>query len=134
MRVASANDGSRSLCKAKPENHFLSHCSIDQQVEQRCAAHGKESRKAASWTGRWKTVWRCLGSRVAMSALCWFIWSAARSFGPRQSPATAPLCRRLLGPGSADRRNISSKRQMDHLERTASNYRQNVSSDLKTVE
>ncbi|KAK5599310.1 Oxidoreductase NAD-binding domain-containing protein 1 [Crenichthys baileyi] len=61
-----------------------------------------------------------------MSTPCWFIWSAARSFGPRQSPATAPLCRRLLGPGSANWRNMSSKRQMDHLERTASNYRQNA--------
>ncbi|XP_012729708.2 oxidoreductase NAD-binding domain-containing protein 1 isoform X4 [Fundulus heteroclitus] len=61
-----------------------------------------------------------------MSAPCWFIRSAARSLS-RQSPATAPLCwRLLLGPGSANRRSMSSKRQMDHLERTASNYRQNA--------
>ncbi|KAM4549759.1 oxidoreductase NAD-binding domain-containing protein 1 isoform 1-T1 [Fundulus diaphanus] len=66
------------------------------------------------------------GSRAAMSAPCWFIRSAARSLS-RQSSATAPLCWRLLGPGSANsRRSMASKRQMDHLERTASNYRQNA--------
>ncbi|XP_029938199.1 oxidoreductase NAD-binding domain-containing protein 1 isoform X2 [Salarias fasciatus] len=41
------------------------------------------------------------------------------------SPALGLLCCRLLGPKSASR-NMSSRRQMDHLERTASNSRQNA--------
>ncbi|KAF3833725.1 hypothetical protein F7725_024929 [Dissostichus mawsoni] len=52
-------------------------------------------------------------------------WSfAARSFS-LQFPAAGPLCCRLLGPSQATR-NMSSKRKMDHLERTAGNNRQNA--------
>ncbi|KAM9737807.1 oxidoreductase NAD-binding domain-containing protein 1 isoform 1-T2 [Menidia menidia] len=47
----------------------------------------------------------------------WLISAATRSFSPQS--------RTLLGPFSAAR-SMSSKRQMDHLERTASNYRQNA--------
>ncbi|XP_014852178.1 PREDICTED: oxidoreductase NAD-binding domain-containing protein 1 isoform X1 [Poecilia mexicana] len=65
------------------------------------------------------------GSRVAMSAPCGLICTAARRFA-QQSPAAAPLCRLLLGSGSSNRRNMSSTKQTDHLERTASNYRQNA--------
>ncbi|XP_054462073.1 oxidoreductase NAD-binding domain-containing protein 1 [Anoplopoma fimbria] len=50
--------------------------------------------------------------------------SAARSF-ILQSPSGGPLCSRLLGPRSATR-HMSSKSEMDHLERTSSNYRQNA--------
>ncbi|XP_075931379.1 oxidoreductase NAD-binding domain-containing protein 1 isoform X2 [Anarhichas minor] len=59
-----------------------------------------------------------------MSVRC-FWSSTARSF-TRSSPA-APglLCWRLLGPSSVTR-NMSSERQMDHLEKTSSNYRQNA--------
>ncbi|XP_035537480.1 oxidoreductase NAD-binding domain-containing protein 1 isoform X2 [Morone saxatilis] len=56
-----------------------------------------------------------------MSVPC-FLFSAARSF-PR--PTAGLLCCRLPGP-SSETRNMSSKRQMDHLERTASNSRQNA--------
>ncbi|XP_068189378.1 oxidoreductase NAD-binding domain-containing protein 1 isoform X2 [Antennarius striatus] len=52
-----------------------------------------------------------------------FVSSAARSFG-LSCPAAGLLCR-LRGPVCGTR-NMSSKRQMDHLERTASNYRQNA--------
>ncbi|XP_054914775.1 oxidoreductase NAD-binding domain-containing protein 1 isoform X1 [Poeciliopsis prolifica] len=65
------------------------------------------------------------GSRMAMSAPCWLICTAARRF-TRQNPAAAPLRRRLLGPGPSNGRNMSSEKQTDHLERTASNYRQNA--------
>ncbi|KAL3044044.1 hypothetical protein OYC64_003804 [Pagothenia borchgrevinki] len=52
-------------------------------------------------------------------------WSfAARSFS-LQFPAAGPLCCRLLGPSQATR-NMSSKRKMDHLERTAGNNRHNA--------
>ncbi|KAI4818465.1 hypothetical protein KUCAC02_011806 [Chaenocephalus aceratus] len=52
-------------------------------------------------------------------------WSfAARSFS-LQFPAAGTLCCRLLGPSQATR-NMSSKRKMDHLERTAGNNRQNA--------
>lgn len=47
LHHACAYKSSKSLCGDKPEN-----VSIEQQVEPRCANHGKESRKAASWTGR----------------------------------------------------------------------------------
>ncbi|XP_051246024.1 oxidoreductase NAD-binding domain-containing protein 1 isoform X2 [Dicentrarchus labrax] len=57
-----------------------------------------------------------------MSVPCFWL-SAARSF-PR--PTAGLLCCRLRGPSSETRRNMSSKRQMDHLERTASNSRQNA--------
>lgn len=59
------NDGNvfaSRLCRVRmsPVSHCemiklktsLSSCSIEQQVEPRCANPGKESRKAASWTGR----------------------------------------------------------------------------------
>ncbi|XP_026156415.1 oxidoreductase NAD-binding domain-containing protein 1 [Mastacembelus armatus] len=59
-----------------------------------------------------------------MSVPC-FLSSAARSVGS-QCPSAGPLCCRLLCPRSVTRRNMSSKRQVDHLERTASNYRQNA--------
>uniref|UniRef100_A0A3P8TPP8 Oxidoreductase NAD-binding domain-containing protein 1 n=1 Tax=Amphiprion percula TaxID=161767 RepID=A0A3P8TPP8_AMPPE len=59
-----------------------------------------------------------------MSVPC-FLSAAVRSFR-LSSPATGLLCCRLLGHSSSIRRNMSSKRQMDHLERTASNYRQNT--------
>uniref|UniRef100_A0A3Q1EG53 Oxidoreductase NAD-binding domain-containing protein 1 n=1 Tax=Acanthochromis polyacanthus TaxID=80966 RepID=A0A3Q1EG53_9TELE len=59
-----------------------------------------------------------------MSVPC-FLSAAARSFS-LSSPATGLLCYRLLGHSSSIRRNMSSKRQMDHLERTANNYRQNT--------
>ncbi|KAK5883832.1 hypothetical protein CesoFtcFv8_020114 [Champsocephalus esox] len=52
-------------------------------------------------------------------------WSfAARSFS-LQFPAAGTLCCRLLSPSQATR-NMSSKRKMDHLERTAGNNRQNA--------
>ncbi|XP_029369568.1 oxidoreductase NAD-binding domain-containing protein 1 [Echeneis naucrates] len=54
-----------------------------------------------------------------------FLSSAARSLSPTCSAARR-LSSRLLGPSTADRRYMSSKRQMDHLERTASNSRQNA--------
>lgn len=42
-----------SYCvKIDLENLFLSLCGTEQQVQPRCDNHGKESRKAASWTGR----------------------------------------------------------------------------------
>ncbi|XP_017281802.1 oxidoreductase NAD-binding domain-containing protein 1 isoform X2 [Kryptolebias marmoratus] len=56
---------------------------------------------------------------------CGFVSAAVRSFTP-SGPAGGRFCWRLLGTGSATRRNMSSKRQVDHLERTASNYRQNA--------
>ncbi|KAF1381464.1 hypothetical protein PFLUV_G00154250 [Perca fluviatilis] len=61
-----------------------------------------------------------------MSTPC-FLSSAARSFS-LPCPAARLLRCRLLGPCSVTsfRRNMSSKSQMDHLERTASNYRQNA--------
>ncbi|TKS88577.1 Oxidoreductase NAD-binding domain-containing protein 1 [Collichthys lucidus] len=60
-----------------------------------------------------------------MSPVPCLLSSAARSFG-LSCPAAGLLCCRLRGPGSGTRRNMSSKRQMDHLERTASNTRQNA--------
>ncbi|XP_031179054.1 oxidoreductase NAD-binding domain-containing protein 1 isoform X2 [Sander lucioperca] len=59
-----------------------------------------------------------------MSTPC-FLSSAARSFS-LPCPAAGLLRCRLLGPCSVTRRNMSSKSQMDHLERTANNYRQNA--------
>ncbi|XP_041868294.1 oxidoreductase NAD-binding domain-containing protein 1 [Melanotaenia boesemani] len=59
-----------------------------------------------------------------MSVPC-FVSAATRSFS-LPSPAAGVLCWRLLSPSSATRRNMSSKRQIDHIERTASNYRQNT--------
>ncbi|XP_069032346.1 oxidoreductase NAD-binding domain-containing protein 1 isoform X1 [Embiotoca jacksoni] len=53
-----------------------------------------------------------------------FLSSAARSL-LLPCPAAGLLRCRLPGSGSSSRRNMSSKRQMDHLEKTASNYRQN---------
>lgn len=62
---------------------------------------------------------------VAMRVSC-LLSATARSFS-LSCPAAGLLCCRLLGPGSAvSRRNMSSKRQMDHLERTSNNYRQNT--------
>ncbi|XP_036947948.1 oxidoreductase NAD-binding domain-containing protein 1 isoform X2 [Acanthopagrus latus] len=59
-----------------------------------------------------------------MSVPC-FLSSAARSFSlPR--PAAGLLCCRLRSSSSVTRRNMTSKRQMDHLERTASNSRQSA--------
>ncbi|KAE8282150.1 Oxidoreductase NAD-binding domain-containing protein 1 [Larimichthys crocea] len=60
-----------------------------------------------------------------MSPVPCLLSSAARSFS-LSCPAAGLLCCRLRGPGSGTRRNMSSKRQMDHLERTASNTRQNA--------
>ncbi|XP_040910136.1 oxidoreductase NAD-binding domain-containing protein 1 isoform X2 [Toxotes jaculatrix] len=60
---------------------------------------------------------------VAMSVPC-FLSSAARSFS-LPCPAAGLLCCRFLGPSSVTR-NMSSKRQLDHLERTANNSRQNA--------
>ncbi|TMS18457.1 Oxidoreductase NAD-binding domain-containing protein 1 [Larimichthys crocea] len=60
-----------------------------------------------------------------MSPVPGLLSSAARSFS-LSCPAAGLLCCRLRGPGSGTRRNMSSKRQMDHLERTASNTRQNA--------
>ncbi|KAK2921234.1 oxidoreductase NAD-binding domain-containing protein 1 [Channa argus] len=54
-----------------------------------------------------------------------FLSSAARNFS-LPYPAACLLCCWLPGPHSVTRRNMSSKRKMDHLERTASNYRQNA--------
>ncbi|XP_042290798.1 oxidoreductase NAD-binding domain-containing protein 1 [Thunnus maccoyii] len=51
--------------------------------------------------------------------------SAARSFS-LTCPSTSLLRSRLLGASSIKRRNMTSRRQMDHLERTASNSRQNA--------
>nr|XP_046272788.1 oxidoreductase NAD-binding domain-containing protein 1 [Scatophagus argus]XP_046272789.1 oxidoreductase NAD-binding domain-containing protein 1 [Scatophagus argus] len=59
-----------------------------------------------------------------MSVPC-FLSPAVRSFS-LPCPAAGLLCCRLRGPSSVTRRHMSSKRQMDHLERTASNYRQNA--------
>ncbi|XP_072226479.1 oxidoreductase NAD-binding domain-containing protein 1 isoform X1 [Leuresthes tenuis] len=59
-----------------------------------------------------------------MSVPC-FIIAASRSFS-LPSAAAGLLRRRLQDPSSATSRKMSSKRQMDHLERTASNYRQNA--------
>ncbi|XP_078124057.1 oxidoreductase NAD-binding domain-containing protein 1 [Sander vitreus] len=59
-----------------------------------------------------------------MSTPC-FLSSAARVFS-LSCPAAGLLRCRLLGPCSVTRRNMFSKSQMDHLERTASNYRQNA--------
>ncbi|XP_023286863.1 oxidoreductase NAD-binding domain-containing protein 1 [Seriola lalandi dorsalis] len=59
-----------------------------------------------------------------MSVPC-FLSSAARSFSV-SGPAASLFCRRLLSPSTVTRRNMSSKRQMDHLEKTASNSRQNA--------
>ncbi|XP_045913689.1 oxidoreductase NAD-binding domain-containing protein 1 [Micropterus dolomieu] len=57
-----------------------------------------------------------------MSVPC-FLSSVARSF----CPPAGLLCCRILGPSSfTRRRNMSSRRQMDHLQRTANNSRQNV--------
>ncbi|XP_028285037.1 oxidoreductase NAD-binding domain-containing protein 1 isoform X2 [Parambassis ranga] len=56
-----------------------------------------------------------------MSVPC-FLSAAARSFY-LPSPGASLLCFRLL---VTTRRNMSSKRQTDHLERTANNYRQNA--------
>ncbi|XP_071385422.1 oxidoreductase NAD-binding domain-containing protein 1 isoform X2 [Centroberyx affinis] len=58
-----------------------------------------------------------------MSVPC-ILTSAARSF-TSPAPAAGLLCRRVLGPTSITR-NMSSKREIDHLEKTASNYRQNA--------
>eukprot|EP00064_Thunnus_orientalis_P018125 superscaffoldBa00004076_g18216 len=51
--------------------------------------------------------------------------SAARSFS-LTCPSASLLRSRLLGASSIKRRNMTSRRQMDHLERTASNSRQNA--------
>ncbi|KAM7384049.1 hypothetical protein PAMA_011412 [Pampus argenteus] len=59
-----------------------------------------------------------------MSVPC-FLVSAARGF-ILPCPAAGLLRSRLLGTSSIKRRNMTSKRQMDHLERTASNSRQNA--------
>ncbi|XP_053190902.1 oxidoreductase NAD-binding domain-containing protein 1 [Scomber japonicus] len=59
-----------------------------------------------------------------MSVPCILV-SAARGFS-LPCPAAGLLCSRLLGASSIKRRNMSSRRQMDHLERTASNSRQNA--------
>ncbi|XP_071385421.1 oxidoreductase NAD-binding domain-containing protein 1 isoform X1 [Centroberyx affinis] len=59
-----------------------------------------------------------------MSVPC-ILTSAARSF-TSPAPAAGLLCRRVLGPTSITSRNMSSKREIDHLEKTASNYRQNA--------
>lgn len=60
-----------------------------------------------------------------MSVPC-FLSSAARSFS-LPCPAAGLLCCRLRGSSSVtSRRNMTSKRQMDHLERTASNSRQSA--------
>ncbi|XP_053719921.1 oxidoreductase NAD-binding domain-containing protein 1 [Synchiropus splendidus] len=60
-----------------------------------------------------------------MRAPC-FLTSAGRSFCLSLS-AAAQLSSRPLGIScSITRRSMTSKRQMDHLERTASNYRQNA--------
>ncbi|XP_060915156.1 oxidoreductase NAD-binding domain-containing protein 1 [Labrus mixtus] len=59
-----------------------------------------------------------------MSVPC-FLSSAARSFS-LPCPAAGLLYCRLLGPSSVTRRSMSSKRQMDHLERTAKDSRQNA--------
>ncbi|XP_062292090.1 oxidoreductase NAD-binding domain-containing protein 1 isoform X2 [Scomber scombrus] len=59
-----------------------------------------------------------------MSVPCILV-SAARGFS-LQCPAAGLLRSRLLGASSIKRRNMSSRRQMDHLERTASNGRQNA--------
>ncbi|XP_070840784.1 oxidoreductase NAD-binding domain-containing protein 1 [Chaetodon trifascialis] len=58
-----------------------------------------------------------------MSVPC-FLSSAARSFS-LPCPAAGLLCCRLRAPSSLTR-NMSSRRQMDHLERTASNSRQDA--------
>ncbi|XP_029919985.1 oxidoreductase NAD-binding domain-containing protein 1 isoform X2 [Myripristis murdjan] len=58
-----------------------------------------------------------------MSVPC-ILTSAARSL-TLPAPAAALLRCRALVPACIRRRNMSSKRQMDHLERTANNYRQN---------
>ncbi|CAN9503851.1 unnamed protein product [Ophioblennius macclurei] len=58
-----------------------------------------------------------------------FLSTASRSRSLIHSlpfPALGQPCRRLLGPTSTSRRNMTSRRQMDHLERTASNSRQNA--------
>ncbi|KAM3596462.1 uncharacterized protein V6R79_014865 [Siganus canaliculatus] len=57
-----------------------------------------------------------------MSVPCFFS-SAVRSFS-LPCPASSLLCCRLRGLSSVPRRNMASKRLMDHLERTASNSRQ----------
>ncbi|XP_034561299.1 oxidoreductase NAD-binding domain-containing protein 1 isoform X2 [Notolabrus celidotus] len=59
-----------------------------------------------------------------MSVPC-FLSSAARSLSI-QSPTAGLFCCRLLGSSSGSRRSMSSKRQMDHLERTANNSRHNA--------
>ncbi|XP_030268122.1 oxidoreductase NAD-binding domain-containing protein 1 isoform X2 [Sparus aurata] len=59
-----------------------------------------------------------------MSVPC-FLSSAARSFS-LPCPTAGLLCCRLRGSSSVTRRNMTSKRQMDHLERTASNSRQSA--------
>ncbi|KAM9824382.1 oxidoreductase NAD-binding domain-containing protein 1 [Neosynchiropus ocellatus] len=60
-----------------------------------------------------------------MSAPC-FLTASGRSFCLSHS-AAGQLWSRLLGISSSiTRRSMTSRRQMDHLERTASNYRQNA--------
>uniref|UniRef100_A0A8C5E318 Oxidoreductase NAD-binding domain-containing protein 1 n=2 Tax=Gouania willdenowi TaxID=441366 RepID=A0A8C5E318_GOUWI len=61
---------------------------------------------------------------VGMSGPC-FLSAAVRSLSLPSSSSGLQLCCRLLGPSTVTRRNMSSTRQMDHLQRTANNSRQN---------
>ncbi|RVE66867.1 hypothetical protein OJAV_G00111830 [Oryzias javanicus] len=83
-----------------------------------------DNKKGWSCNGNITKLPEAFGTLVEMSASC-LASAAARSFS-LPGPATGLFCWRLLGFRSTHRRTMSSKRQMDHLQRTSNNYRQNA--------